>query len=195
MNDERRKFVRVSADCSISFRKSGDADHKSQAGYEKNNPISSFEVSGIASKIRTHGDQREDLILELLLWIDWKVNYLIQAMAEDKRKSGFPYEAYMIDLSGDGMRFSSYEQAAVGAILQFRFFLPLLPFKEMVIEGVVNRIRQRAVEEDSTPLFEMGVQFVNPKASDQETIFRYVAKRERQLLHEQRERETEGYIP
>ena len=42
--------------------------------------------------------------------------------------------------------------------------------------------------------FEMGVEFNSMKESEQEFIFRYVLKRERQILQAQREEEAESAL-
>jgi len=180
----------------INFRKLADTEveDKSKPSRERFDPISSIEISDIASKVHAAGDQRDEMILELLLWIDWKVNYLIKSLLKDKEALTFPHEADMVDLSAAGMKFYSDEQVAVGQKLEFRFFLPVLPFNEMILQGVVSRSRQKNYQDHLPPNFEMSVEFEGLKPSDQEIIFRYVAKRERQMLQLQREKEYENKV-
>ncbi len=186
--------MRVSADCMITFRKIVDLEHNNEPSRERFDPISATEVSDIASKVHAAGDQRDEMILELLLWIDWKVNYLIKNLLKDKDALTFPHEADMVDLSAAGMKFSSNEQAAVGQHLEFRFFLPVLPFNEMILKGIVSRSRQKTYKDHLPPYFEMSVEFKDLKPSDQEILFRYVVKRERQILQAQREKEEENTV-
>lgn len=194
MTEDRRKYVRVSADCMITFRKIKETEDQNTSLREGFDPISSSEMSDIASKVHAAGNQHDEMILELLLWIDWKVNYLIKTLIKDKETLIFPHEANMVDLSATGMKFSSAEQMAVGEKLEFRFFLPVLPFNEMMLLGVVSRSRQKTYKDNLPPHFEMSVEFQNIRPSDQEIIFRYVLKRERQILQGQRENENENIV-
>ncbi len=194
MSEERRKFVRVSAECMVSFRIVDNAAN-THLMPERYDPISSNEISDIATKIRAAGNENDKLHLELLLWLDWKVNYLIKTLIKDKDAPEFPYEAEVVDLSASGARFSSHEQMALGSKIQVRFFLPVLPFNEMVIDGVVCRSRQKESHKSLPAKFDLGVEFTNVKVLDQETIFRYVIKRERQILLAQHEKEKEVERP
>lgn len=194
MTEDRRKYVRVSADCMITFREIKKTEDQNTPLREHFDPISSTEMSDIASKVHATGNQHDEMILELLLWIDWKVNYLIKSLIKGKETLIFPHEANMVDLSATGMKFSSAEQIAVGDKLEFRFFLPVLPFNEMMLLGVVNRSRQKTYKDNLPPHFEMSVAFQGIRSSDQEIIFRYVLKRERQILQGQREKETENIV-
>lgn len=191
MDETRREFVRVTADCPILYRVVDSDDHR-ELKSDRFDPISSIETHDIASKIHTGGEHRDDLILELLLWIDWKVNYLIKTRSRDKERERFPYEAVMVDLSASGMRFFSDRQEPTGSKIQFRFILPILPFKEMTIDGEVIHSRQKGNDEDSSSQFEIGVEFSDMKESDQESLFSYVIKRERQIRYEQNEQDGKG---
>lgn len=194
VTEERRKYVRVSADCMITFRKIVDSEDINEPSRERFDPISSTEISDIACKVHAVGDQRDEMMLELLLWIDWKVNYLIKSLLKDKEALTFPHEADMVDLSAAGMKFSSDEQVALEQQLEFRFFLPVLPFNELILKGVVSRSRQKTYKDHLPPLFEMSVEFQNLKPPDQEILFRYVVKRERQILQGQREQDNENMV-
>ncbi len=191
MDDSRRGFVRVSADNPILYRVigTGDSRHLENDRFDQ---ISFIETYDIASKLHSEGEHREDKILELLLWIDWKVNYLIKERSREKDRAHFPYEAVMVDLSGSGMKFSSHRKEPVRTMLQFRLILPVLPFKEMTFNGEVVHLREQRTDEAAAPQFEIGVEYADIKESDRETLFSYIVKRERQLRHEQRERDGKG---
>jgi len=194
VSEERRQYVRVSADCMITFRKIKGTEDQKKEVREHFDPISSTEISDIASKVHASGNQHDEMILELLLWIDWKVNYLIKNLLKDRETLIFPYEADMVDLSAAGMKFSSSEQMALGDEIEFRFFLPILPFSEMILKGVISRSRQKTYQDNLPPHFEMSVEFEDLKRSDQEIIFRYVVKRERQILQAQRKQDDENTV-
>lgn len=190
MDDSRRQFIRVSADCPILYRVI-QPDDPIQLETDHFDPISSIETHDIASNLRSEGEHRDDRILELLLWIDWKVNYLIKERSRDKDRTLFPYEAVMVDLSGSGMRFSSHRKEEARTLLQFRLILPILPFKEMTFNGEVVHLRKKK-REDTSPRYEIGVEYSDIKETDRESLFRYIVKRERQIRYDQREQNGKG---
>ncbi len=188
MEESRRAFVRVSADCPILYR-TIEAEDESAVEIDRFDPISSIETHSISSTLHSDSDSQESKIIELLLWIDWKVNYLIKERAWEKDKARFPNEAVMVDLSGSGMRFSSQKKEDIRTRLQFKFLLPVLPFKEMTLEAEVVHLKEKTDAKKNAHYYEVGVEFFNIKPADQEALFSYVVKRELQIRHEQREQD------
>ncbi|MFQ5598213.1 MAG: PilZ domain-containing protein [Nitrospiria bacterium] len=188
MEESRRAFVRVTADCPILYRVV-DTDDKSPFDHDCYDPISSIETQQIMAKIHTDNAQRDDQILELLLWIDWKVNYLIKTRSREKERERFPYEAVMVNLSASGMRFHTDKQESPGTRLEFRIILPILPFKEMTLIAEVIHIKQKTSKKNNIPQFEVGIKFLDLKHADQESLFSYIVKRERQIRHAQHKQE------
>ena len=186
MDDSKRGFVRVSADCPILYRVV-QADDKIQLGTDRFDPISSIETHDIATKLYSEGEHRDDRILELLLWIDWKVHYLIKERSRDRDRALFPYEAVMVDLSGSGLKFSSHRKEGVRTLLQFRLILPILPFKEIIFNGEVVHLKEKKRADQPFFQYEIGVEYSDIKESDRESLFAYIVKRERQIRYEQRE--------
>jgi len=182
-------LVRVRGDCRVLYRLL-DSEASKPAERERFDPISAAETFALSAGIGTGTNSREDKMMEMLLWIDWKLNYLIKNMPQEKARSAYPHEAVMVDLSASGMRFSSCRKEAVGAHLEFQLFLPILPFKEMLLEGEVLRSGERGpvFGEEATSPYEMAVEFKEMRESDQEALFRYIIKRERQIRHEQQDR-------
>ncbi len=188
MDETRREYIRVSAACPILYRVV-DSEYDVDQGNSGFNPISLIEAPQIASKIDVGGDQRDEQMLELLLWIDWKVNYLIKAQSRERDRKLFPHEGIITDLSGSGLGFSSERAEQVGIKLRFKLILPVLPFNEMSIDGEVIHSEQQGWNEDSTPKYEVGAKYTDIKEADRESIFRFIVKRERKIRSEQRERE------
>jgi len=186
MEKSRREFVRVNADCPILYR-SIPPEGDSPLEKERFDPISSIETHSIAATMHSEGDHQNSKIIELLLWIDWKVNYLIKERSREKERARFPHEAVMVDLSATGMRFSSHKKEEIHTRLQFQFLLPILPFKEMTIDGEVIHLKEKINKQTSSPDYEIGVAFSEIKPVDQDSLFSYILKREMQLRHEERE--------
>ncbi len=193
MDKPKREYIRVSAACPILYRvldsKNDSAGHEDD-GENDLNPISLIEMPQIASRFDVSGNQENGQMLELLLWIDWKVNYLIKAQSRERDRKLFPHEAIVHDLSGSGLGLSSERAEQVGTKLRFKLILPVLPFNEMSIEGEVIHSEQKGWNEDSTPKYEIGVKYIEIKEDDRESIFRFIVKRERTIRLEQRGRKT-----
>ncbi len=185
MDAEQRQFVRVSADCPVRYRII-DTNDSSPMKPDVFDSFSSMEVREIASKSHAHQEEADRHMMNMLLWLDWKVTYLIKLLAEDKDQSFFPHQAVVSDLSASGMKFIVPNVEPKGTKLQIRLILPILPFKELILEGEVVRTREKKQTrdvQDQTDL-EMGVAFRDLKESDQEDLFRYIIKRERQVRYE-----------
>lgn len=193
MRETNREYIRVNAACPILYRildGKNNPEENEQSVKDLFDPIALIGNQQITSKIDVGGDKQNEKIMELLLWIDWKVNYLIKAQSREQDKKLFPHEGIMSDLSGAGLGFSSEKSEAVGTKLQFKLILPVLPFKEMILDGVVVHSAQKGYNEDSTPKHEIGIEYSEIKEVDHEAIFRFIVKRERQIRLEQRGRKT-----
>ncbi|MFQ5543287.1 MAG: PilZ domain-containing protein [Nitrospiria bacterium] len=184
MEKERRGFVRVSTDCPIVFRVISPGTSR-EIIRDRFDHISAIETQHITEKLHARGDREENHTIELLLWLDWKMNYLIKTLIQKNGESLFKNEAVMVDLSATGMRFSTAHMEQPGTVLQFKFILPILPFKELLLEGRVTRSREKELKEETSARFEIAVAFIHIKTTDQEDLFHYIAKREMQIRYEQ----------
>jgi len=184
-DSEQRQYVRVSADCPVRYRVVG-TDDPAQMKPELFDSFSSMEVREIASKSHAHEEESDRHMMKMLLWLDWKVTYLIKLLAENKEQSFFPYQAVVSDLSASGMKLHVPRAEAKGTRLQVRLILPILPFKELILDAEVvwtRKKRQTGDSKEKTEV-EMAAAFRDLKESDQEDLFRYIIKRERQVRFE-----------
>ncbi len=189
MTETNREYIRVNAACPILYRVLDAEENVEQnADFEKSrfDPLSLIGSHQIASTLDVVGDPKDGQMLELLLCIDWKLNYLIKTQSREEDKKLFPHEGIVNDLSGSGLGFSSERAEAVGTKLQFKLILPVLPFSEMHIDGTVIRSVEKGCNEDSTLKYEIGLEYSEIRAADREAIFRFIVKRERQIRLEKR---------
>lgn len=128
-------------------------------------------------------------VTELILWLDWKMNYLFKALTQSKDAEVFPYQAVIIDLSASGMRFSTEREVKAKSTIEFEFILPVLPFREISLMGEVVRC-VRSDKEFSRD-YEVSIEFRQIKDPDREHIIRYVVKRQLQLQREERGKNRE----
>jgi hypothetical protein len=93
MYDKKREYIRVSAACPILYRVLDDKNDSVDSSELENrglHPISLIETPKVVSNIDAANDHRDGEMLELLLWIDWKVNYLIKAQSREREKNSSP---------------------------------------------------------------------------------------------------------
>lgn len=179
----RREYIRVSAECPVIYRIVNPI-------VPKRNPKKAVHhIPSLPSFDLTQAKGNEEglnpQIIELILWLDWKMNYLFKTLTQSKDAEIFPYQAVIMDLSASGMRFSTAKEVKAKAILEFEFILPILPFREMTLMGEVVRC-VRSDQEELSGEFEVAVEFRRIKETDREHIIHYVVKRQLQLQREER---------
>lgn len=185
MRSEQRQFVRVSADCPVKYRVI-DADDPKKLKSDIFDSFSSMEVREIESKSHVHEKETDRHMMKMLLWLDWKVTYLIKLLAENKEQPIFPYQAVISDLSASGMKLHVPKTEPKGTSIQVRLILPILPFKELIIDAEVvwTQEENKGGDTEDNKNTEMAVAFRNLKEANQEDLFRYIIKRERQVRFE-----------
>lgn len=179
----RREYIRVPAECPVIFRIVDPLVPKrnSKKSIHHIPSLPSFDLT------KTKGTEEgvNPQIIELILWLDWKMNYLFKTLTKSQDAEVFPYQAVIMDLSASGMRFSTAEEVKAKAILEFEFILPILPFREMSLVGEVVRC-VRSQKEELSGEFEVAVEFQRMKEPDREHIIHYVVKRQLQIQREER---------
>jgi hypothetical protein len=179
----RREYIRVPAECPVLFRIVDPLVPKRNSK-KSIHPIPSLPPFDLT---KTKGTEEgvNPQIIELILWLDWKMNYLFKTLTKSQDAEVFPYQAVIMDLSASGMRFSTAKEVKAKTILEFEFILPILPFREMSLVGEVVRC-VRSQKEELSGEFEVAAEFKRMKEPDREHIIRYVVKRQLQLQREER---------
>lgn len=177
----RREYIRVPSECPVLYR---IVDPLAPKRNSKNTVqhIPSLPLDLTQNKFGAEEGMNQQVI-ELILWLDWKMNYLFKTLTRTKESEVFPYQAVLMDLSASGMRFSSSKETPFKTLLEFEFILPILPFQEVVLTGEVIRCvpsGDKALPKE----YEIAVEFRRIKESDREHIIRYVVKRQLQLQRE-----------
>jgi hypothetical protein len=178
----RREYIRVPAECPVIYRIVDPLAPK------RNLQKAIHHIPSLPPLDLTHKGMDEGLnpqIIELILWLDWKMNYLFKTLTQTKDAEVFPFQAVIIDLSASGMRFSTAKEVKARTILEFEFILPILPFREMTLIGEVVRC-VRSGKEELSGEYEVAVEFRRIKEPDREHIIHYVVKRQLQIQREER---------
>ncbi len=124
------------------------------------------------------GSQESPHLYKLLFDIDQKLNMLLKHMSD---KDGFALpEATDVNISGGGLRFTSNESFAEGALLRVQSVLPNLAGKVDLKCQVVR----------ATPLdngqYEVAVKFVDLDEATREVIIKYIFATQRKQLRSER---------
>ncbi|GEM_PF-1609361 len=177
----RREYIRVPSECPVIFR---IVDPQAPKRNPKNtvHHIPSLPPFDLTQKYGAE-EGVNGQIIEAILWLDWKMNYLFKTLTRAEDSEVFPYQAVLMDLSASGMRFSTSKEINPNTLLEFEFILPILPFQEIVLTGEVIRC-VRSDNEAAPEEYEIAVEFRRIKESDREHIIRYVVKRQMQLQRE-----------
>lgn len=183
--DGQRGYVRVSATFPVLYRVI-DPQQPKERIEERDLMYFMPPAPGPDVLERVH-QGREDAnaqVMELLLWLDWKVNYLMKTMRQDKDRQVFPFQGYVADLSATGAKVFGPEKLDPGAHLEFQIILPAIPFREMVLPADVIWCHPVGAGASSDFQFEIGVEFVDVRDADREQMIRYVLSRQMQLRRE-----------
>lgn len=190
-HDERRHSVRVLADCPAIYRilEGSGAKHleEQRSGLYHIPALPSMDiVEKVYKKLHGRGSQNSDPdVLELLLWLDWKISFMIKTLPNAKDEQVFPYRMVVRNLSADGLNIHTVEAAKVGAMIELELILPVLPFREMFLKGEIMWCKPIAQQEDGTPfLFDAGLAFRDLSQNDKEHVISYVVRRQMQLQRE-----------
>lgn len=178
----RREYIRVPAEVPVIYRM---IDPNAPKRNPKNavHHIPSLPPFDLTKSTYGTEEGASPQIIELILWLDWKINYLFKTITQAKDSEIFPYQAVLMDLSASGMRFSTSREVKTKTLIEFEVVLPILPFQEIVLTGEVIRcVRSR--DEAHPDEYEIAVEFRRIKESDREHIIRYVVKRQLQLQRE-----------
>lgn len=184
-NRDRREYGRVAAECPMMYR----IIHSNEEGFQENQlyRVPSVPFLEIGEKIYAQQEQT-DQILELLLWLDLKVSFLIKNLQAGKEKDLFPDQGMIIDISVSGMKFRTAKRLDAGTRLVSEFVLPTIPFREMFLACEVIRSYPAKKPARSGAEYDVCVKFEGVKEPEREQIIRYVVKRQMQLQRERQDR-------
>lgn len=188
--DNKREYIRVLAENPVIYRIASVSGPDTREGRHRSifhiPSLPYFDGGGNKYGAEDRSDQQ---ILELILGLDWKLNYLFKILAKAEDSKVFPHQGVMIDLSASGMRFSTSTKVASGMLLECEFILPILPFHEIVLTGEVLRCfpienQGASSQGSSSEEYDVAVEFKGMKEPDRDHIIRYVIRRQLQIQRE-----------
>jgi len=187
---ERREYARVNVECPAVYRMAPHHGHpqpkRADAPGGSRRPAHPLPLTPLGDgDIPKHDDDPSTArMMELMLWMDWKLNFLVRQLTSSKDARHFPHSAVIVNLSAGGMRCVTPHAVKDGNLLEFELVLPVVPYREMIIIGEV--VRSHPVSIEGNPEVECDVKFKEIRTADQELIARYVVQRQMQLQRERR---------
>ncbi len=189
--EERRHSVRVMADCPAIYRLIDPNGPKrieeKRSGLYHIPALPQFDTAEKLYK-KLHGQtssqQSDPDMMEMMLWMDWKISFMIKTLPQCSDEEVFPYRAMVRNLSAEGMAVYTADAPKLGAVLEFELILPVLPFREMFLKGEVVWFNN--LKEDSVYAYEVGVTFRGISEPDREQVISYSVRRQMQLQRERR---------
>jgi len=131
-----------------------------------------------SEKIYEKRDELDADLMELLLCLDWKVNFLIKMVAPVQDETIYPHRAVIKEMSVGRIKIETCQILPVGTVLEFFFVLPILPFKELSLKGDVTHAGA------DNERYEVALHTQLLKETDREHIIRYVVRRQFQIKRE-----------
>ena len=188
--EERRHSVRVLADCPAVYRVVDPNGPKrieeKRSGLYHIPALPQFDTAEKLYK-KLHGQaspQSDPDMMEMMLWLDWKISFMIKTLPQCSDEEVFPYRALVKDLSAEGMRVYTADAPKMGSVLECELILPVLPFREMFLKGEVVWFNN--LKEDSVYAYEVGLNFKEISEPDREQVISYSVRRQMQLQRERR---------
>jgi len=187
--EERRHAVRVLADCPAIYRLIDPSGPKrieeERSGLYHIPSLPHFDTSEKLYK-KLHGQtphHTDPDMIELLLWLDWKISFMIKTLPQTSDDAVFPHRAVVKNLSADGLNIHAATPPKLGAEMELELILPVLPFREMFLKGEVMWFNHLKEAVSGNP-YEVGLAFRGINDYDREHIISYVVKRQMQIQRE-----------
>jgi len=168
--------IRVATECQAIFRVIDQNAPQQSDGRTPLFHVPAFPSLDAIDPAEKLYEKRKDLdadIVELLLCIDWKINFLIKVLSPIHDDAIYPYRAVILEISMNDIKISSSHPVEIGTLIELHFVLPTLPFKEMFLKGEV--IAFNAGE------YLLTISAEHLKAPDQEHLLQYLVRRQFQL--------------
>jgi len=126
----------------------------------------------------------DQVILDLLVSINDKLDFLIRALASDKKLDEtnlcFKKPSY-VNISGGGIRFLADSEIKKGSFLRIRICVPLFPPFVITTLGKVIWTQKEEYK------YKVGVQFTAIHEDDKEALIHYIFIRQRKLIKKSKE--------
>lgn len=171
----KRNHARVDDVLKINYGHISNGDYNK---YMKNPHIIFEQAFGETYKLPEIEDVTLKTIYELLYLMNKKIDHILDVVDKESSKQ-YSSPAYEnVNISASGIRFSAYKKYQVGDMLALRIVLPLTMDTPVNVLGRIVAVADSEVKDRHT----VSVKFIDLSRDDEETITRYVFKRQRALL-------------
>ncbi len=190
-DEDRRQYFRIDDQVTLSYQtvpedtlaekiEHLDKGLESDFSVMSNLSVISQEMSGVLRKIEVSNPD----VARYLKSLDQKIELLGRAFLAWTSDLG-DQPASAVNLSANGMAFTTSEQLQAGDLLELKLLLP--SFTGLVVYAEVIACETITVEHSEEPLFQIRVTFRHLRENDRDLLIRHVLQRQSESLRRRRE--------
>ena len=184
---QKREFVRVEdcLPCTFTVLSKEDYEDSQKEHLGKAVNKSGFEMClpDIWHQEREALDKNGEvglILIQLLTNIDRKLSIFLDSLNPSGRKALIQKDGIVKNISGSGAKIYSNEELTIGDILKLEIILPTFPISPITVFG--ESVRVERLEKNQKQRFGIVVKYTTIREEDQDTLIRYVFRRQRELL-------------
>ncbi len=120
-------------------------------------------------------------LVDSIFLLNDKLDKIIELLEDNKGETQIAVKE-TVNISGTGMKMILYDSVEKGQILNISLNLPGFPLSGFNTYGEV--VHKRVVEKMDTPLYEVGVKFINILEKERDLLIAYAFSQERQKIRQ-----------
>ena len=113
--------------------------------------------------------------------IDKKLDMILDLLARSKNEKTYTKRHIDVNIGGAGVRFISDVELSVGAYVELKIILPILPYPKITALCQVTRSRN-VTRADEVANWEVALKFLTINENDRDLLINYVFARERESV-------------
>lgn len=120
-------------------------------------------------------------LVESIFFLNDKLDRIIDLLEDNKGKTQITVKE-TVNISGAGMKLILYDSVEKGQIINISINLPGFPLSGFNTYGEV--VHRRVIQKKDTPLYEIGVKFINILEKERDLLISYAFSQERQQIRQ-----------
>jgi hypothetical protein len=193
---EKRSFVRGYFPFQVRFRivEKEECEAVWRTGNRYESPDTKIlSIDGINADKSDRGSSLDSDLVELLLYIDEKLDHIIKMLSKPEDAKKVYHEGKGLNISGSGMKLEVYRQVQAGQIIHAHFVLSKFPL--VAINALGEVVRVKPVGGIGEQCYRLGIRFLNLSESDREKVISCVFRRQREVIRGRRDGELKLETP
>ena len=183
---EKREYFRIGVRLPIEFRTITREEYlelERAVACSADQRLNSLKEADFIRELVANDDTRENKgrIYAYVRMIDKKLDMILDVLTRPGDEGPYISRNLDVNIGGAGMRFVSDVKLRVGAYVELRAILPMLPYPKITALCQVTRSKTVA-QPDVDPNWEVALKFLTIHEDDRDLLIRYIFARERESL-------------